>query len=295
MDRCSFFIEGKAMFGSYPVDVAVLEEAGVRVFVDLTFSDETMIVPYKTNYRYISYPISDQRTPTDWKSFTRFILQICQVINDLKDDEKLYLHCKGGHGRSGVVVACVLCHLLCISTEEALDITNTFHNNRETMREKWRIIGAPQTRQQKCFVHRFFSPIYFANDPNNFLSTFSFHSIIVNGITFRTVEAAYQAHKDFSNTEYVNNLKLCSGRAAKVVSRSIQLPDDWSLKKVDVMYTVIKLKFEQHPDIKEILLRTGLRPFVKVSKYKSFWSITGENMMGKILERIRLEYYNCVV
>jgi hypothetical protein len=45
MERCSYFIENKALFGSYPNQETVkyLESIGVVCFVDLTNKDETNI------------------------------------------------------------------------------------------------------------------------------------------------------------------------------------------------------------------------------------------------------------
>ena len=79
----------------------------------------------------------------------------------MEKDQKVYLHCKGGHGRSGIVVACILCHIYSILPEEALRLTTAYHSQRPTMRPKWREIGSPQTRQQKSFVVRMFKPMYF--------------------------------------------------------------------------------------------------------------------------------------
>ena len=70
---------------------------------------------------------------------------------DLKHDEKIYIHCKGGHGRVGIAVASLLCYIKNISVEESLKLTNECHKKREIMKEKWRNIGSPQTYNQKKF------------------------------------------------------------------------------------------------------------------------------------------------
>lgn len=296
MDRCSYFIKDKALFGSYPMcqeDVDILETNGVRYFVDLTCPTESKIIPYKTNHTYIHYPISDHKTPSQWTSFAKLILKIVQIIKELKEGEKIYIHCKGGHGRSGTVVACVLCYIFRLKPENALELTNEYHNERQTMRQKWRDIGSPQTLYQKNFVIKFFSPICFTNDPKNFFSTYSNHTVTIEGMgTFHTAEAAYQAHKDKDNKEYVNlQLSLHSAKVSKIIGKSCDLCPDWEEKKVSVMYHILKLKFDQHSDIREILIHTGLRPFVYFGKTTSFWNNTGKNMLGKLLAKIRSEYY----
>jgi len=165
MDRSSYFIKDKALFGSFPTKDAIteLEKEGVRYFIDLTFPDENNITPYFTKYKYISFPIKDRYYPENKHEFTEFILKIADIIVNLNDGEKVYIHCKGGHGRSGVVVSILLYHLFNLSPESALEHTKKSHNDRLVMRDKWRKIGSPQTYQQKIFVHNFCNSLTFTN------------------------------------------------------------------------------------------------------------------------------------
>ena len=138
------------------------------------------ITEYTTKYNYIRYPIPDRKIPEDWKTFTEFILKLSSTIRHLKskdDDnhELLYLHCKGGHGRSGVVVACLLCYMGNYFPEKALELTSHYHSKRKNMREIWRTMGAPQNHVQKNFVYRFFEVIYF-------LKAYNHHSFIICGV-----------------------------------------------------------------------------------------------------------------
>ena len=161
MERSSEFIENKALFGSYPsqLDVDYFESINVRYYIDLTFENESKIVPYITKHTYIRYPIEDRKVPTNFKSFAMFIVKICSIITNLQN-EKIYLHCRGGHGRSGIVVSCILSYLFKMSPVEAMEKTNFFHNNRKEMKEKWRRIGSPQSFLQKQFVINCFEPFF---------------------------------------------------------------------------------------------------------------------------------------
>ncbi len=154
MENASFFIEDKALFGSFPTQTQVnkLEAIGVRHFVNLTHPDESKINPYTTNHNYISYPIIDRFIPEDNLIFSRFIYTLCNLISLLQEGEKIYIHCKGGHGRSGLVVACVTTKFFDISPNTALKHTTKCHSNRTIMRDSWRRIGSPQTSHQKDFV-----------------------------------------------------------------------------------------------------------------------------------------------
>jgi protein-tyrosine phosphatase len=161
MDKCSYFIENKAIFGSFPSqdEINTLEQLGVRVFVDVTIPTEYKVVPYTTNYTVISYPIQDNSIPKDCVEFCSFIYNIYIKLKNLGPDEKLYLHCKGGHGRSGVVVAMLLALYHNIPADAALNMTWKYHQNRKVMKDKWRKIGSPQTPEQINFVRKMFEPI----------------------------------------------------------------------------------------------------------------------------------------
>ena len=173
MNRSSYFIKNRALFGSFPTQEAVgeLEQAGVRFFVNLTHSDERKIEPYTTKYTYISYPIADRQVPRDRQSFARFIVKLADIICSIPPDELLYVHCKGGHGRSGVVVAVLLCYMFGLGPNQALEYTTRYHSKRNEMREKWRKIGSPQTYQQKSFVYHFCKPINFSRASRSWASS----------------------------------------------------------------------------------------------------------------------------
>ena len=267
MNNCSYFIKDKALFGSFPTQESVdeLEREGVRYFVDLTDNiNEKDIKPYKTQYTYINFPIKDHYVPTDWIVFAKFIIKISKIIKNLKNNERLYINCRGGHGRSGVVVSCLLCFIFNLTTQQALDYTTKCHSNRMVMREKWRKIGSPQTFLQKKFVHKFFEPlkIYHTHKNSIFLgfSNISEHSVIIEDKKFENSEQAIKY-------EFEKNLET---------------------NKIIVIKDILKAKFDQNKDIKSNIINTGLRPFI----YYTNKSIKNDkNILGKILNDIRNEYY----
>ena len=166
MDTCSYFIKDKALFGSYPNSESIYNELiniGVKYFVDLTTHKEKLNLNLYKRDNYISYEIKDRYIPQNIYNFVIFIHKLSKIIQSLKDEEKIYIHCKGGHGRCGIIVSCLLCYLFNHTSTKALELTNMYHNNRKVMNEKWRKIGSPQTDKQKEFVHRLFKPIYLNN------------------------------------------------------------------------------------------------------------------------------------
>lgn len=273
MDRCSYFIKNKAIFGGYPDQNTVdeFEKLGVRYFIDLTHSNESKITPYITNFTYINYPITDHYIPTDLFSFSKFITRICKIIRNLNDKELAFIHCKGGHGRSGVVVAAVLCYIFKLTPKESLEYTNRCHGKRLIMKDKWRKIGSPQTFLQKRFVYKFFENLLFNRYNTYGLSIYIESPINVPdlGIFNSSDEALQEYNKQF---------------------------DTDTLDEYKNMKYILKLKFEQNEEIKKNLLNTGLRPIIYYTKNDNLCGIvtnenSGENMLGKILSEIRHEYY----
>jgi ribA/ribD-fused uncharacterized protein len=303
MDNCSFFIKNKAYFGSYPSKESVeeLQNNGVRYFVDLTCDGEKNIDKYTTKYTYINYPIVDRSIPTDIFNFSKFIIKISNIIKNLKSDTYVYLHCKGGHGRAGITVACLLCNLYKFTPEYSLELTTKYHSKRKNMREKWRKIGSPQTRQQKNFVIKFFEPLYFykayKTGPTVGFSNFSYHKVKTELGEFNTSEAAFQCYKDPDNKQYIEKQKNTQTPInSRKLGRQCNLRNDWETVKLEYMVHVLRLKVNQHDIIKQNLINTGLRPIIEHNKLDNFWGSghdgNGKNYLGKILCKIRLELFN---
>lgn len=304
MDTSSFFIEEKAIFGCFPTKETVeeLETHGVRYFVDLTTPEEkeSKVKPYTTNYTYISYPILDRSVPNNWQTYAKFIITLCEIIDNLKHDEKIYINCVAGHGRSGIIVASILCQFLKYSPDHALESTKRYHGNRKSLKDKWRKIGSPQTYSQKKFIYKFFYPLKFFKsykNSNTFgFSNFSPHLIKIDGIgTFHNAESAFQAHKDLDDKDYIATMLLVkTGLEARNIGNKKTPTEFWEKNKIEIMKQILYLKIEQNEDVYLNLVNTGLRPLVSY-KNDIFWGDngdgTGKNILGKLLTEIREEIY----
>ena len=301
MDRASFFIKNRALFGSFPTQESVneLEQAGVKYFINLTFDTEKKIIPYTTKYTYISYPIYDHKIPENHRSFAKFIINISNIIMQLKNNNYVYIHCKGGHGRSGVVVAVLLCHIFGLSPEQSLEYTTKYHSKREQMRDKWRKIGSPQGFQQKSFVYNFCKNIHFYRaykvGYTAGFSNFSPHNVTIDGIgIFPTSEAALQAFKCIENETYVQKqLNSGSPSFSRNIGNKIDVDDYWYNSLDKLTFKILKLKFDQHPELKNNLLNTGLCHIIHHTKNDDIWGISnnkGKNILGKQLVKLRNHY-----
>jgi protein-tyrosine phosphatase len=102
-----------------------------------------------TEGNYIHFPITDRSVPTHKRG-----PPFRQVLRRALTHPRVYVHCRGGHGRSAVVVACMLreCGETAIS---ALALVRASHAERTTMTTRMRTLGAPQNVKQQQFVQAF--------------------------------------------------------------------------------------------------------------------------------------------
>lgn len=131
------------------------------------------------------------------------------------------------------------------------------------------------------------------NGKTSFLSNHYECPVTMDGITYKSSESAFQAHKT-SDEKIRMEFADLSPEEAKEKGRKIPLRSDWEIIKLDVMYEVCKAKFRQNEDIRKKLLETGNRQLINVSGgNEKFWGMSngaGDNNLGRILMRIRNEY-----
>jgi protein-tyrosine phosphatase len=285
MDCCSYFIKNRALFGSFPTQASVkeLEKHNVRYFINLTTPDEKRIVPYHTDYTCLSYPIEDRGVPDDYVTFAKFIVRVSSIIKGLKNDEKIYVHCKGGHGRSGLVVAVLISNIFHLSSGDAIEYTSKCHSNRSVMRDKWRRLGSPQTYTQKKFVYKSFQPLNH-NRLYKVNNKYGTYEISIRDVgAFSSIYQVLDAYKKIWDED--NNSPVFACFKSKSWNESL---------KEQIIYNAMELQFSIHNEIRTNLINSCLRPIKAHLDNDYFWGIgkdgNGLNKLGKILEEIRLLY-----
>lgn len=154
--------EPRLLFGGYPTNTQFerLKQMGVRYFIDLTtLHDRKRLSVYQHGHKdiiYINFPIRDNFIPYDMDLFNEFIVWLVFTMGVMKPDEQMYVHCKGGHGRSGMVVCCILCLLFDLSPEKSIEETTDSHNERPLLTPKWRTQLCPSNEIQRMFIHRIY-------------------------------------------------------------------------------------------------------------------------------------------
>ena len=188
------------------------------------------------------------------------------------------------HGRSGLVVACLLCNIFNLNSQESLNYTTKCHSNRKNMRDRWRKLGAPQSFYQKKFVHNLFNTLYFYKTNKNInltygYSMFSEHPIETEFGKFNNIFEAYcKQIEHYSNENKIDVDKI----------------DDKT--KLKLMSVILKFKINKYSEIKNNILNSGLKRIIYFSNQDDFWGSginnAGKNYLGKLLVKIRNEYYD---
>ena len=151
---------GVVFAGEYPGDkdevvakrkITQMHHFGVRHFIDLT--EEGELRPYNhllpSDMTYTRFPIVDCGAPKSIESVQRLLLR----IEELKKMEGyVYIHCWGGVGRTGTIVACYLAQNWKESNlEHTLEVLRRHFS--EMPKSAYR--KTPETKEQVDFIARF--------------------------------------------------------------------------------------------------------------------------------------------
>ena len=124
-------------------------------------------------------------------------------------------------------------------------------------------------------------------------SNFSAHWIKLDGKSWPTTEHYFQAQK-FVGTKHEEAIRLASSpKQAAQMGRDRKKPlrADWEESKDDVMRRAVRAKFDQHPEIRAVLLGTGDAEIIENAPGDYYWGIgtrgDGKNMLGIILMEVR--------
>ena len=156
----SYYIGKRLFAGEYPGDkYGELAEAklrrmhhfGVRHFVDLT--EEGELLPYHqllpNDTTYLRFPIRDVNVPKSVEAVHQLIDKIEYLM---QQDGYSYIHCWGGVGRTGTIVACYEARQM---EEPTLEKALAAMRSRFSKMPKASHRRAPETQEQIDFVRRF--------------------------------------------------------------------------------------------------------------------------------------------
>lgn len=126
-------------------------------------------------------------------------------------------------------------------------------------------------------------------------SNFSAFPVDCDGLHWPTTEHYYQAQK-FDDPDLRAMIRNASQPlAAKTIAdkHRARMRPDWDTVKDEVMYRAVRRKFELHALLRALLLSTGDEAIVEAAPHDSYWGSgpdgSGQNRLGRIMERIRAE------
>ena len=129
---------------------------------------------------------------------------------------------------------------------------------------------------------------------HRFLSNFAYVDVVFEGVTYRSVEAAYQAAKTL-DPELRKPFMYAMSYQAKRMGKLLDVRPDWDDVKESIMCDLLRQKFYNNPYHKNGLLATGDGYLEEGNVWGDrYWGVDlqtgeGENRLGKILMEIRSE------
>ncbi len=157
----SYLVMDKVYAGEYPRDfdetksaekIKQFDKFGITHFVDLT--EEGELRPYtqmlSSRMLHIRFPIKDVSVPDSTESVKELIKRIKEILK-ANERNKVYIHCWGGVGRTGVIVGCLLSEQHKYDYEETMRaLTQAFSDcPKSAYRE------VPETNEQREFIAKY--------------------------------------------------------------------------------------------------------------------------------------------
>ncbi|HEY6330074.1 MAG TPA: NADAR family protein [Blastocatellia bacterium] len=137
---------------------------------------------------------------------------------------------------------------------------------------------------------------YHPDGQYGFLSNFSRHRIIIDGLSWPTVEHYFQAMKfpdDPARQERIRRARTPKDAKAIAWEQEATPRPDWDEFRNEVMLAALRAKFAQHPTLRAALLETAYQELIENSPRDTYWGDggdgTGKNVLGRLLAQVRGE------
>ena len=125
--------------GIVATDLADLRSRGIRCLVSLTDRAESLGPHCRAaGLKWVYYPIPDFSIPGDIASFDRLI---SDIIDSMRSDNPVCVHCFAGIGRTGLVLCCTVGRYLELPGDRAIAAVRKLRSALET-REQERFVRA---------------------------------------------------------------------------------------------------------------------------------------------------------
>lgn len=128
--------------------------------------------------------------------------------------------------------------------------------------------------------------------PYRWLSNFHPAPVVLDGVTYPTVEHAFQAAKTLDPLERRRMLLQPNPGKVKRLGQRVRKRPDWKAVRLSVMFELLRQKFA-HAPLRQALLETGDAVLIEGNVWGDvYWGQcggVGQNHLGKLLMRVREE------
>jgi len=174
-DYSNWIIPDRFLMGAYPkrkTDLLAILQAGVTTFINLIHGQELERLakygPYfeiakkeleenKDSYKqrakdlkYIHIPIYDKQLAPD----DVVINLVDDIEKRLRAGEVVFIHCRGGHGRTGTIVSVFLGKFFGLDAWSALELAKQIHDHRVDNKKQPGRYSCPETHEQISQVYK---------------------------------------------------------------------------------------------------------------------------------------------
>ena len=164
-DFASVVLPDRVYFGCMPnqQQLELLKEQKFKYIINVMSDAEKNrftypLSPSTLSMHLLVFPLPDQRVPLHAQHFLRWIAYLGNIVVKMNTHEKMYIHCRGGHGRSGLVAGCLLYwywKIHCskaLTGEECIQKLTTAHCQRKILNPKYLVQNCPVAKCQQQFL-----------------------------------------------------------------------------------------------------------------------------------------------
>ena len=156
----SVLLQGKLYFGPVPTQsqLRIMQSHRITCLVNCMTVNESHRFPYEVppeslGMNVYRFSIRDQTAPWNTTYFFRFLLMMIDQLQQ-KPDLRIYIHCRGGHGRSALVAGCLylLMTNLRIRGDACIDKLTQAHHHRKNLNPKYLTQKCPVAGCQRKYL-----------------------------------------------------------------------------------------------------------------------------------------------